>query len=685
MNARIAPSVVLVASLLLSLSSGALAAPRPAWSGDHPRDRLLAGLRVPDARDPWSALRTGTEGARAHRGVLEGCPHDYDVLHYELNFSQVDISGTNLEGNTVVRFVSMASGLASVVLDLTSELTVYSVTEVGGSALAFTHASDALDITLAAAAGMGDTVSVDISYGGTPENEGGGGFGGFWFTPYPANAYSMGVGLYSDPPSMGKTWFPCYDWPCDKATVDIHVTVPLDLVAVANGLNTSVDSTATDHTWRWSHDFPTSTYLMAMSVAPYKALPDSDDARITYYHHPGYKKKSLVSFRFCDQMMAAFEARYGPYPFDKFAYMTTAKGDMEHQTCVSHKLALVDSTNNYDDILSHEMAHQWYGDCATYGDWRDIWLSEGFATYSEAVFREYRDGLAAYHSYVTSFLLNRVINSGVPDGVYDPTDKWGVTNYEKGACVLHMLRGVLDNDTLFWQVMTDYLAAHAYGNAVTADFIADASATVGQDMSWFFDPWCYGSGHPVYEYGWSSEAVGGGQHRVDAVIRQVQTTGTLFDMPVDFRVETASGDFDFSERISGAEETVSFVVPDAPTGFVVDPNDWILDEQSLAPTSVDFGPETTPALTLLAPRPNPFSGLTEIRYQLSARGETALEIVDVAGRRVRSLVAGVAQPGARKAYWDRRDDSGARVAPGVYWVRLAAPDGVMSRKLVVAD
>ncbi|MDP6803442.1 MAG: FlgD immunoglobulin-like domain containing protein, partial [Gemmatimonadota bacterium] len=164
-----------------------------------------------------------------------------------------------------------------------------------------------------------------------------------------------------------------------------------------------------------------------------------------------------------------------------------------------------------------------------------------------------------------------------------------------------------------------------------------------------------------------------------------QTTGTLFDMPVDFRVETASGDFDFSERISGAEETVSFVVPDAPTGFVVDPNDWILDEQSLAPTSVDFGPETTPALTLLAPRPNPFSGLTEIRYQLSARGETALEIVDVAGRRVRSLVAGVAQPGARKAYWDRRDDSGARVAPGVYWVRLAAPDGVMSRKLVVAD
>ena len=354
----------------------------------------------------------------------------------------------------------------------------------------------------------------------------------------------MGVGVNTTPPSCGRTWFPCYDRPCDKATVDLTATVPLDKTVVANGLLASVDSSGANHTWHWSHDFPTSTYLIAMSVAPYRVLSDSvvTDPRIKVYFHTGYRLKATVSFQYVDLMMEAFEAKFGTYPFDKFAYMTTLRGDMEHQTCVSHLLALVDSTNNNDDILSHEMCHMWYGDCVTYGDWRDVWLSEGFATYGEAVYREYKDGPAAYHNYVTTQFLNRVIASGASgnDGVYDPSYLWGVVAYEKGASVLHMLRGVLDNDTLFFQALRDYRNAHLYGNAVTPDFIADVETTVGQDLSWFFDPWVYGDGHPVYQYGWSWDALGGGQWKVDVVIRQTQTTPTLFDMPLDFRVQTGS-------------------------------------------------------------------------------------------------------------------------------------------------
>jgi aminopeptidase N len=424
-----------------------------------------------------------------------------------------------------------------------------------------------------------------------------------------------------------------------------------------------------------------------MSVAPYRVYPDSNDSRITYYHHQRYRKASEVSFQFVDQMMAAFESSYGAYPYENFAYMTAPKGDMEHQTCVTHLVTLVDSTNTYDDILSHELAHMWFGDCVTYGDWRDVWLSEGFATYSEAVWREAKNGIADYHNYVTTQLLNRVINSGQTDGIYDPSNLWGVITYEKGGSLLHMLRGILDNDALFFQALRDYKENHEYGNAVTTDFVASVNASVGQNLDWFFDPWLYGDGHPLYEYGWSFDSLGGGQFKVDVVIRQKQTTGTLFDIPLDFRVLTSGGPFNFSERIDLAEETVSFIVPALPTGLLVDPNDWVLDEQQLAATSADFSDaaQLRQSLALEPPRPNPAGMRAEIRYYLPESGEALVEVFDLSGRRVREVFRGASQAGSRAVFWDRRNDAGEKVAGGMYWVRLTALGEVKSRSLVVLD
>jgi len=685
----IRPAALLLAVLVLMPLVRASAAPGPTWAGLDPRHRLVAGEPLVDVRDPLVNLRSRSEPAHGLRTLVDGCPHDFDALRYDLTFHGVDPNIPTLDGSTVIELESRADGLASLDLDLTSQMTVSAVTVAPNGLASFSHVGDVLTVNLATAANTGDTLLVAVDYAGTPWNEGSGGFGGFWFSVFPKVAFSMGVGLNSDPPSMGFAWFPCYDWPCDKATVDFHVETLLNQAVVATGLLTGVDSTATTHTWHWSHDYPVTTYLLAMAVAPYRTLSDTivTDPRITVYFHPGYRLKSEVSFRFTDLMMEAFENRFGPYPFDKFAFMTTSIGDMEHQTNVSHAISLVDSTNNYDPILAHEMSHMWFGDCVTYADWHNIWLSEGFATYGEAVYTEYKSGTAAYHAYVTNAIINAVIGSGRIDGVYDPPDNWGVINYEKGGCVLHMLRGVLDDDALFFQVLRDYLAAHQYGNATTAEFISDASATVGEDLSWFFDPWCYGEGHPHYEYGWSWEDLGGGQYGVDVVIRQVQTTANLFDMPVDFRVQTAGGDFDFSERIDSAEHELSFVVPAQPTGLLVDPDDWILDEQTLAPTSVDWTAEAAAAqsLALWAPEPNPVRDLSRIRYYLPQAGPVTMTIHDVAGRTVRRLWSGEQQGGSRILWWDRRTGDGARVAAGVYWARLETPDGSVSRKVVVAE
>lgn len=664
------------------------ALPRTHWAGESPRCKLLGEEAIRDPSDPFAQLRARTEPANGLRGTFAGCPHDYDVLHYDLQFSDIDPAVQTFSGVTEVTFESQVDALGSIHLDLTSQLIVAGVTDGGGLPLAFTHAADSLQVTFTTPPDSGDTASVTVAYSGMPANEGSGGFGGFWFAQFPLSAYSMGVGLNADPPSQGRSWFPGYDWPCDKATVSLSATVAQDEWVVSNGLLTGVDSTATDHTLHWEHDYPISTYLIAMAMAKYKALSDTvvTDPRITVYHHPGYKKRSEVSFRNVDLMMEAMETRLGSYPFDKFAYMTTPKGDMEHQTCVSHALGLVDSTNTYDDILAHEMMHMWFGDCVTYGDWRDVWLSEGFATYGEALFREYAYGSANYHAYVTSSIFGRVLASGQTDGVYDPTFKWGAVAYEKGGSVLHMLRGILDDDALFWQVLRDYHTNFAYGNAVTTDFLASVNASVGEDLSWFFTPWVYGDGHPVYEYGWSSEDLGGGQWRVEVGIDQIQTTGSLFDLPVDFRVQTASGDFDFSERIDQASQLVSFVVPAEPTGLEIDPDDWILDVQMLAPTSVDFGAgAAAQALQLLPPRPNPMANHAELRFFVPSAGRVQVEIYDVAGRRVRTLLDALEQPGPRSVWWDRRDETGRRVAGGVYWARVEVQGEQRSVKVVVAD
>jgi aminopeptidase N len=639
-----------------------------------------------DPRNPFVNLRRASEPGLALAGDLDGCPHDFDVLHYDLTFTNVQVSNQNLTGHALVQLESKVQGLASIALDFKPNLVVSSVLQ-GVTPLAFTHVGDVLTITLASPAALGQVVSVDIAYSGTPWHEPGNGFGGFWFYSVPNTAFSMGVGLVADPPSMGRTWFPCYDRPCDKATIDLHVTTPLTHMAIGNGALADVDTTGGTHTWSWSHDYPTSTYLMAMSVAQYRVYPDSNDTRITYYHHPGYREASKVSFQFVDQMMAAFEQRFGPYPYEKFAYMTAPKGDMEHQTCVTHLLALVDSTNNYDDILSHELMHQWFGDCVTYGTWKDVWLSEGFATYGEAVWREAKSGTAAYHSYVTQQIINRVINSGETDGVYDPSNLWGAITYEKGACVLHMLRGVLDDDTLFFQVLSDYMNNHLYDNAVSSDFVDDVSATVGEDMSWFFDPWLYGDGHPLYEYGWSFDPIGGGQFRVDVIIRQKQTEGTLFDMPVDFRVLTTGGPVNFTVRIDQAEETAHLQVPAMPIGLLVDPDDWILDEQQLAPTSADYTADAAArqSLQLEVPRPNPFGTRAEIRYYLPEAGPVSVRVFDVAGRLVRTLHEDATSAGSRSVHWDRRTDGGDKVASGTYWIRLDAMGSTRTRSVVVVD
>ena len=627
--------IVPVALISILLASTALATgPEPL----RPKDRIVAG-DGPDRTGRLAPRLAEHHGAGKSGMVIPtDCLDSLDMLHYELHVD-VDHPAAILYGDAFLTFLSLKEGLASIRLDL-RQLTVSAVLD-DGSPIPYTHTGDTLFVTLASPLSEGDTATVEIVYSGTPDNEGGGGFGGFWIIGYPVTDFSMGVGLNTDPPSMGRYWFPSVDQPCDKATCDIITTTSLAKMGVANGyLDTVVvDSVAETNTWYWKETFPISTYLIALSIARYDAIPDTSDSRIVYYVHRTMTDLAAGTFQNVDLMMDAFEELFGPYPYpgEKFSFVTTPTGDMEHQTCVFHSYTLMSGDTQYDDILAHELAHMWFGDCVTYGDWRDVWLSEGFATYCEALWHEWAYGEADYHDYVTTSLMRPYLlnASNLTYPVYDPDFLWGTISYEKGGTVLHMLRRVM-GDSLFFDAMNLFLDQFEYGNAYTPDFQNVCETVFGADLDWFFDEWIYSGGHPVFDWGWTAEEEGPGIYRVDVETRQVQTVGPVYTMPVDLRIETAGGDTTVIAWVDASSNGFSFWIDEAPTAVLFDPDDWMLDEANEVATGV-FAGTSAALLKLGASRPNPFNPSATIPFSLPKEERVSLRIYSVKGELVRTL------------------------------------------------
>ncbi len=613
--------------------------------------------------------------------LTENCPHSYDVLHYDITLL-VDIATETLDGNTVVRSQSAEAGLSAIDLDFTI-LTVDSVFSSGLPAI-FVHNDPVLTVTLDQPYAAGDTFEVQVYYHGTPGNEGPSGFGGFYFAGVPTHAFQMGVGLEADPPSMGKFWFPCWDWPCDKATAEFHITTPgINKKVICNGTRTgiSVDSVAATVTYDYEMIYPITPHCMTVNVGRFTELQDSTYPWMSHWVFPVSAEDAVIHFENCPIMMGGFIERYGPYPFDDFGFVAESKGDMEHQTCVTHVMSVINPNHLYDWLLAHEMAHMWWGDCVSVGDWRDVWLSEGFATYGEAIFHEYAYGTASYHAYVQANIMGPVFGSGGNSPIYDPNYLWGSVTYEKGACVLHMLRHVV-GDSLFFEGLAAYKAAHEYEYAVTPDF-QDAMETVsGMDLDYFFAEWIYDQGWPVYEHSWIADSTAGG-YDLEIVVNQVQTNGPLYTMPLDFRITTVSGDTTVVLWVDESSEQFLLTVPDEPTGVDLDPDNWILNQGEEVPHA-GVGPVVTgPRLSLGQNVPNPFSPSTSISYVLPRAQHARIDIYNAMGQRVVCLLDEEVPEGSGSVTWNGRDAAGQRVAPGTYFCRLLASDGTRVTRMVM--
>jgi hypothetical protein len=478
-------------------------------------------------------------------------------------------------------------------------------------------------ITLARPINAGQQFTIAIGYSGTGiSNLGLGSFyaGGQGYV----NTAPTIVTTLSEPFYAG-TWWPCKDGDVnqvgdnsDKATLDIAITAPDTLQTVSNGLLVGVDTlSGSRKTYRWHCSSPLATYLVFFSTTQYNQWT------MIYDYGAGTMPVQFSIYPSSDTpanravwektltMLATYAPMYGPYPFlsEKYGiYQFEFSGGQEHQTYTGQGRngAFIES------ITAHELGHQWWGDNITCKTWSDIWLNEGFATYTECLWEERKPGSIGFNALKTCMAASnhRPSNTALlatNSYVYIPTSALTASrifdssySYSKGAWVLHMVRHII-GDTNFFNSLQTYRAAYQGGAATTAEFTTVVSSVAGQDLSWFFNPWLYQPGAPTYSYGWANTAVNGQNYLRLSIAQAPTSTIPLFTMPVDVRIVTASGTINTSVISHSASDDFLIPIP-APAnsgGVSIDPDDWILNLGKTSTTYVQ-GP---PKIVSLAPAP----------------------------------------------------------------------------------
>jgi hypothetical protein len=521
-----------------------------------------------DARDTAPYLAAWkAEGLRRTRAAAQAATPNqtaYDVTWYDLQLTPVHATQV-LTGTTRVKARVVSGPLANVELDLYSNLVVDAVSAAGLPST-YSRAGDLLTVALDRAYATGETFELTVTYHGTPTG------GSFGFNT--ANGRPLIWSLSE--PYGARSWWPCKDVPEDKAdSVDIRVWVPSGIVTASNGTRVAATDNGTTAFTHWKERYPITTYLVAIACYPYATSHDwyrptpADSMPIDFFNFPESVSGAAAVQAKVKDMIAAFVADFGPYPFlaEKYGHAQFLfGGGMEHQTCT-----FLGVYNEY--VVAHELGHQWWGDWVTCRDFHHIWINEGFATYSEALWAEALGGMAAYHADLD---LNRYFG---PGSVYvvDDTDEAAIfssnLSYNKGSWVLHMLRRVL-GDAVFFDALREFGTTFAYGTATTEDFRGVCEAVSGRDLTKYFQQWVYGEYYPAYRARWSAAPAAGGWD-VTLTLEQTQAW-QLFTMPVDVRVTTASGSTTFTVQDSLASQVFVLRVAEPPTQVAVDPDGWIL-------------------------------------------------------------------------------------------------------------
>lgn len=591
-----------------------------------------------------------------YHNARAGASDNADVTYQRLVLS-VNPAVNFISGNITTVFIPTGD-ITDFEFDMSDSLTVDSII-YHGAFLAYTQGDDVIHFDFPATVTAGTVDSVNVYYHGSPA---GTGFGSF------IQAYhgdSVPILWTLSEPYGAKDWWPCKQNLQDKIdSVDIIVTTPDTMRAASNGLLVAEVQSGSNKTFYWKHRYPIAAYLIAFAVTNYVQYTDT-------VHYPG-KILPVLNYVFPESLEAAkaetpqtvgmihlFDSLFETYPFhmEKYGHAQFGwGGGMEHQT-----MSFMGSFGF--ELTAHELAHHWFGDKVTCASWEDIWLNEGFATYSA--------GLCYQHLMPQLWMDfkrgRRASAVKEPHGSVWCNDTTNVTrifngslSYSKGGMVLHMLRFVM-GDQKFFQGMKAYLSdvALAYSFANTEAFRLHMEAAYGKSLVGFFDDWIYGKGFPSYTITWKQDFY----NHVEVKVEQSQSDPSVpyYDMPVQVRLKGMGGDTVITLNNSTNGQVFKFDLPYLADTLLFDPEIWLVSDSNTVIRNTDYD-------FLFSIYPNPVRNELTMQFQTKKNTTAEIEVYNNAGQLVLAQVFQV------NAGSDLKKFETATFAPGTYRIRVKADD-----------
>jgi len=398
-----------------------------------------------------------------------------------------------------------------------------------------------------------------------------------------------------------SVWMPTIDKPNQKSTEEISMTVPSKYVTLSNGLlvnqKNNNDGTRTD---TWKMNLPHAPYLFFMGVGEYSIIKDSYKGKeVSYYVEKEYAPVARKIFGNTPEMIKFFAEKLGiDYPWPKYAQIVGrdyVSGAMENTTATLHQETayqdarqLLDG-NVWEDVISHELFHQWFGDLVTAESWSNITVNESFADFSETLWDEYKYGKDAGddHNYDA---MQKYLTSGDDDKTLvryyykDKEDVFDAVSYEKGGRILNMLRHYV-GDSAFFKSLNKYLTDNKFKTGEADQLRIAFEAVTGQDMHWFWNQWYYNSGHPVLNISYNYDDANG---IAKVIVQQKQEGNNIFKLPVAVDVYTGTNKQRYNVWVSNKADTFSFKYTTHPDLINVDANKILLCQKTDNKTAENF-------------------------------------------------------------------------------------------------